>query len=140
MSADAGREAGTLADAKAAFEGQPRLPGALELLVALHVRKGQIDEAITSTEEARRVGAFDPDRRLLLGQLYRMNGRNDDALTTFEQAIKAGPEDPMLYYQMGLALRSLDRREEASQAFEKALALSSTFPEADAARRALEGT
>ncbi len=140
VSADAGREAGTLADAKAAFEGQPRLPGALELLVALHVRKGQIDEAITSTEEARRVGAFDPDRRLLLGQLYRMNGRDDDALTTFEQAIKAGPEDPMLYYQMGLALRSLDRREEASQAFEKALALSSTFPEADAARRALEGT
>ena len=140
VSADAGREAGTLADAKAAFEGQPRLPGALELLVALHVRKGQIAEAITSTEEARRAGAFNSDRRLLLGQLYHMKGRDDDALATFEQAIRTGPENPTLYYQMGLALRSLDRGEEASKAFQKALALSSTFPEADAARRALEGT
>jgi len=140
VSADAGREAGTLADAKAAFEGKPRLAGALELLVALHLRKGQIAEAIASIEEARRVGAFNPQRRLLLGQLYRMSGRNSDALAIFEQAIEVGREDPMVYYEMGLSLRSLDRREDASIAFEKALAISSTFPEADAARRALEGT
>jgi tetratricopeptide (TPR) repeat protein len=140
VSADAGREAGTLEDAKAAFEGQPRLRGALELLVALHLRKGQIDEAIAASEEARRKGASGAARRLLLGQLYRMKGRDGDALAAFEQALESGSEDPALYYQIGLALRSLDRGDEASHAFERALSISSSFPEADDARRALEGT
>jgi predicted Zn-dependent protease len=140
VSADAGREAGTLADAKAAFEEQPRLRGALEMLVALHLRKNQIGPAIHAAEEARRAGAFDASRRLLLGQLYRMKGRDGDALATFEQALESDPNDPTLHYQLGLVLRTLDRSAEASVAFETALALSSSFPEADAARRALEGS
>ena len=69
-----------------------------------------------------------------------MKGRDGDALAAFEQALESGSEDPALYYQMGLALRSLDRGDEASHAFERALSISSSFPEADDARRALEGT
>ena len=140
VSADSGREAGTLEDAKSAFWRQPQLPGSLEMLVVLHLRQQQIAEAISAAEEARRVGAFSAKRRVLLGQLYRMRGRDSDALATFEQAAAVAPENPTFHYQVGLSLLALDRDEEASRAFEKALAISATFPEADDARRALEGS
>jgi len=140
VSADSGREAGTLEDVKSAFWRRPRLPGALEMLVVLHLRQQQVAEAISAVEEARRIGDFGPDRRVLLGQLYRMEGRDSDALATFEQAISVAPEDPTLHYQRGLSLLALERSEEATEAFQKALAISSTFPEADDARRALEGS
>jgi tetratricopeptide (TPR) repeat protein len=140
LSADEGREAGILEDAKAAFEAQPRLRGAFELLVTVYLRRSDVAAAIAAGEQAQRVGALDDSRRLLLGQLYRMGDRNEEALQLFEKAIAAGTEDPTLYYQMGLALRSLNRAEEAAQAFEKALSISTSFPEANDARRALEGT
>jgi tetratricopeptide (TPR) repeat protein len=139
LSADQGREEGTLEEAQAAFELTPQLKGALELVVALQIREGDVDAATAAAEEAQRAGAFDDSRRLLLGQLYRMAGREQDALSVFEKAIARGTEDPTLYYQMGLALRSLERGEEAAQAFEKALSISTSFPEASDARRALEG-
>ncbi len=140
VSAETGREAGTIQDARLAFESQPRLRGALELLVALYVRKSQIDEAVAATEEARRVGAFDQDRRLLLGRLYRVQGHDAKALATFQAALKRDASDPSLYYEMGLSLKSLDRADEAVAAFEKALSIDTNFPEANDARRALEGT
>jgi len=140
LSADQGREAGVLEDAQAAFEAQPELRGALELVVALHLRKGEVDLATAAAERAQREGALQGERLVLLGQLYRMGGRDADAVALFEKAVAAGAEDPTYYYQMGLALRSLNRGEEAAQAFEKALSISTSFPEADDARRALEGT
>jgi tetratricopeptide (TPR) repeat protein len=140
VSAEMGREEGTIADAKIAFESQPRMRGALELLVALYLRKNQIDEAVAATEEARRVGAFDQDRRMLLGRLYRAQGRNADALQIFETALAQDESDPSLYFELGQALQSLERTDEAITAFEKALSIDTNFPEASAARRALEGT
>jgi tetratricopeptide (TPR) repeat protein len=139
VSAELGREAGTLADAREAFETQPRLRGALEFLVVLQLREGRVDEAIAFAEEARRVGAFDSDRRILLGRLYQMKGRDAEALAIFERAVSEQAADPSLYFHLGLTLRSLDRADEAAQAFEKALSISTNFPEADEARRALEG-
>ena len=48
--------------------------------------------------------------------------------------------DPSVYYEMGLSLKSLDRADEAVAAFEKALSIDTNCPEANDARRALEGT
>lgn len=210
VNADAGRQDGALADAEAAFRAQPRLRGALEMVIALRLRKGDLDGAIAAAEKAKRKGALDPDRRALLGRLYSMKGRDDEALEVLEQALEDGASDPILksdvafllakkgrdleraltiaqeaeseltddpraadtlgfvylrsgqsnralshfeqavarsdaphpvyYYHLGLALQSLDRSEEAARAFEKALSISPDFPEANEARRALEGT
>jgi tetratricopeptide (TPR) repeat protein len=139
VAAENGREAGTLEDARAAFEAQPRLRGALELVVALHVRRGETDEAVKVVEEAQRVGALDDDRQLLLGQLYRLQGRKAEAVAIFETTLNGEAQNPTLFYHLGVELRSLDRSELAEQAFEKALAISQSFPEAQDARRALEG-
>jgi tetratricopeptide (TPR) repeat protein len=139
LAAAIGREPGTLDDARTAFEAQPRLRGSLELLVALYLREDRIDEAIAASEEARRVGAFDSDRRVLLGRLYQIKGRNAEALQVFEKAVAEQASNPSLYFHLGLTLRSLDRTNEATEAFEKALSISTNFPEADEARRALEG-
>lgn len=140
VSAEAGREEGTIADSRAAFEAEPRLRGALEFLVALHLRKGELDAALAAVEEADRAKAMDPSRRLLLGRLYQMKGRDADAVETFERALVADQTNPSLYYHMAMALQALDRSEEATQALEKALSLGSSFPEANDAKRALEGT
>ena len=139
VSAEAGREAGTIEDARAAFDAQPRLRGALEFLVALHLRKGEIDEALAAVEEADRFGAVNPSRRVLLGRLYQMQGRPAEAVLSFEQALSADEKNPSLYYHMGMALLALDRGDEATRALQRALSISSSFPEAGDARRALEG-
>ncbi len=137
--ADMGREENTLEDARAAFELQPRLRGALELLVALHLRKGELTEALAATEAAAHAGALSDERRLLLGRLYHMSGRDAEAVATLEQTLESDQGNPSVYFVMGMALQALDRDEEATKALEKALSISTTFPEADHARQALEG-
>lgn len=140
ISVEAGRGEGTLEETRAAFQAQPRLRGALELLVGLYLRTGDPAAALAAAEHARDVGAMDSERRLLLGRLYRMNGRDADALATLKEALATDADNPSVYFHMGMALRALDRNEEATEALEKALAISTTFPEAEHARQALEGT
>lgn len=140
VGAEAGRTEGVLVDTRAAFDAQPRLRGALELLVGLYLRQGEFEKALAAAEHARDVGAMDSERRLLLGRLYRMTGRDAQALATLEEALATDADNPSVYFHMGMALRALDRKEEATQALEKALAISTTFPEAEHAREALEGT
>jgi tetratricopeptide (TPR) repeat protein len=136
--ANAGIEEGTLEDARTAFTTQPRLRGALELLVGLHLRRGEVAEALAAAETARDAQALNPERRLLLARLYRMNGKDAEAVSTLENALETDGENPSVYFHMGMALRALDREPEATRALEKALAISSSFPEADHARRALQ--
>ena len=140
LATEVGREEGLLDEARLAFEGNPRLPGALELLTTLYIRKGEVGPALAAAEEAKKQGAMDAQRRLLLGRLYRMNDRPADAVETLEAAAAEDAENPSLYFHMGMALQALDRREEADRALRKALAISSSFPEAENARRALEGS
>jgi len=135
-----GQEEGTLEDALAAFNGQPRLRGSLELLVALHVRRSEITEALTATESARAANAMTSGRWLLLGRLYRMNGRDAEAVAALEEALETDAENPSLYFHMGMALRAIDRNEEGTRALEKALAINPSFPEAEYARQALQSS
>ncbi len=139
VAAEAGRDEGRLQDALIALRAKPKLRNALEISVALLLEIEKPKQALEAAEFAKRNNAISPERQLLLGQLYRMNDRHEEAVAVFEKAVRRSPENPNLHLQLGLALEALNRQPEAVAAFEKALAISTTFPGAEHARRALEG-
>ncbi len=125
---------------------EPDLPLAeSSLAYVLAQEETDLDRAIELARSARRVLDEDPGAAHRLGYVYLKSGRNEAALAELSRAAElSGPRrDPSLvspiYYHMGLALKQLDRSQEAQEAFEKALALDESFPEAEDARRQLDG-
>jgi len=113
------------ADALRAFEADPDLPGALDLLFSIYRDQGRLAEALRTFEEAESVGVLHSDARVLLGRLYLSQGQTERARESYEKAIESDPENAPamndLAYLLATEERDLDR----------ALAL------AEAARRAL---
>ncbi|MFQ5416929.1 MAG: tetratricopeptide repeat protein, partial [Myxococcota bacterium] len=88
------------ADALRAFEADPSLPGAADLLYTLYATQGLLDETRISFEEADDAGVLHPGARLLLGRIYFEQGDTERALATFEKVLSERPT-------MGTAKREL---------------------------------
>ncbi|MEN8182066.1 MAG: tetratricopeptide repeat protein [Myxococcota bacterium] len=71
-------------DALQAFEADPQLPGAINLLMALFASSGQ-EKAIESFEEADTVGALGPTARYLLARLHQASGDHERGLEILEE-------------------------------------------------------
>jgi tetratricopeptide (TPR) repeat protein len=86
---------GDLARAEAellrAFEAEPRLPGAAELLFDIYRRQGRLADARRSFEQAAAAGLLHPGTRLLLAQLYLSQGELARAQAVLEQVVVEQP-------------------------------------------------
>lgn len=80
------------ADVLRAFEADPALPGAIDLLYQLYAAQGKLAEARHSFEEADAAGVLHAGARRLLARLYREDGENARARETLERVVAEAPE------------------------------------------------
>jgi tetratricopeptide (TPR) repeat protein len=110
LRADALAAAGQLdraeADALRAFEAAPQLPRAVDLLYAIYVAQGKVEEARRSFEEADSVGVLHDGARILLGRLYMVEGRVDDAKKTYEKVLAKDPNAALAKNDLAFLLAS----------------------------------
>lgn len=113
------------ADALQAFEADPQLPGAVDLLFAIYERQGRLAEALHAFEEAESVGVLHPGARVLLGRLYLSQERSDEARAAYEEAIEANPENAAakndLAYLLAIEGRDLERAQTLAEEAQRAL-------------------
>jgi tetratricopeptide (TPR) repeat protein len=112
-------------DALQAFEADPQLSGAVDLLFAIYERQGKLAEALRSFEEAESVGVLHPGARVLLGRLYLSQGRSDEAREAYEKVIEVDPESAAakndLAYLLAAESRDLDRAQTLAEQAQRAL-------------------
>jgi tetratricopeptide (TPR) repeat protein len=107
------------ADALRAFEADPSLPGAADLLFTLYTDEEKLDETRRSFEEADAAGVLHPGARLLLGRIYLEQGDTDRALATVEKVVSERPTMSVakrnLAYALAVNDRDLDRALQLAQ-------------------------
>jgi tetratricopeptide (TPR) repeat protein len=82
------------ADVLRAFEADPGLPGAVDLLFEIYEAQGRLAEARRSFEQAEAAGVLHSGARLLLGRLYLADGDTEGAARMFEQVVAEQPRIP----------------------------------------------
>ena len=80
------------ADVLRAFEADPTLPDAIDLLYTIYRVQGKLEEAKRSFEQAEEAGVLHPGARLLLGRLYLGQGDTERARAMLEQVVADNPE------------------------------------------------
>jgi tetratricopeptide (TPR) repeat protein len=80
------------ADVLRAFEANPGLPGAVDLLHSLYRVQGKLEEAQRSFEQAEKAGVLHAGARLLLARLYLDDGNPQQARETLERVVAEAPE------------------------------------------------
>jgi len=80
------------ADVLRAFEADPALPGAIDLLYTIYRVQGKLEEARRSFEQAEEAGVLHSGARLLLGRLYLGDGDTERARAMLEQVVVDHPE------------------------------------------------
>lgn len=143
MLMDSGDEEDARTLLEAALEADPESTSAANDLAYLLARRGEDLER--ATELAQRARGQAPESAQVadtLGWVLHQRGLANAALVQFDEAVDlADPQSPAwatAHYHRALALRDLGRTEEAIRAMERALASGTDFPEADAARAAIQ--
>ena len=86
-----GNSFGAMVDARAAFERQPNLPGALRLVTSLIASQGRLEAAVASLERAdQSERSIKPNTRVLLARLYLLSGDEAAARAAYEKALADG--------------------------------------------------
>jgi tetratricopeptide (TPR) repeat protein len=119
LSKRAGKYERAEADALRAFEANPSLPGAVDLLYAIYEAQDRLDEARASFEEAEAAGVLHSGARLLLCRIYLRQGEVDRARAILEKVIAEEPDAPAAKSDLALLLADGDGDED----LERALAL-----------------
>lgn len=106
------------ADALLAFEADPTLTEAVDLLHRLYRAQGKLDSARQAFEEADAAGVLHPGARLLLARLLVEDGELERAQEMLERLVAENPEIWVARAELALVLA--DRGEELNRAFELA--------------------
>ena len=117
------------------------LPDAKNDLAFVLASQGQdLDRALSLAQDAQRALPQAAEVADTLGYVYLKKGLSSPAIDQFRFALELAGQQPMpsVQYHLGLALAQGGRNEEAAAALEKALAAGTSFPDAAAAREALE--
>jgi tetratricopeptide (TPR) repeat protein len=115
---DAGRLAEAEADALRAFEANPELPGAAELLFGIYQAEGRLAEVRRSFEQAEAAGVLHAGARTLLARLALADGDTVRARDLLEQVLRDRPR--MREARRDLALVLAERGEDLERALELA--------------------
>lgn len=88
-------------------------------IAMIHVREGEIPEAISSLEEAKQAAPFDTGLAFQLGLIYYNDDQLDQAKREFERAVSIDPNYSNAFYFLGLIADKQGNREQALSHFEK---------------------
>ncbi|MCG8588029.1 MAG: tetratricopeptide repeat protein [Proteobacteria bacterium] len=117
---------GAQRDALRAFEANPNLAGATDLLAAIYRAQGKLEEAVQSFEEAAAAGALGPSSQTLLARLHLQTGNEQRALELLEQVVATGNDWPGakndLAYLLAKQSQELNRALELAQSAQRDLA------------------
>jgi tetratricopeptide (TPR) repeat protein len=108
------------ADALRAFEANPSLPGAVDLLYAIYEAQDRLDEARASFEEAEAAGVLHSGARLLLCRIYLRQGEVDRARTILEKIVAEEPDASTAKTDLARLLADGDDEKELERALELA--------------------
>jgi tetratricopeptide (TPR) repeat protein len=107
------------ADVLRAFEADPGLSGAIELLHDLYRVQGKLEEARRSFEQADQAGVLHPGARLLLARLYLDEGDSTRAREAIEKVVVERPDlwaaKADLAHVLALRGEELERAESLAQ-------------------------
>ncbi len=115
---DAGRLDEAEADALRAFEANPELPGAADLLFQVYQAQGRIAEVRRSFEQADSAGVLHSGARMLLARLANASGDTERARDLLEQVLRDRPRT--LEARRDLALVLAERGEDLDRALDLA--------------------
>ena len=128
------------ADYRKALQLQPQQPiAANNLAFRLLEEGGNLDEAMTLAQTARRVLPNSPDIADTLAWVYYYKGIYNYARDILEDAAKTDPNSAAIQYHLGMVYSKLKEKDSASLHLKKAIALAPDSPTAKDARVALQG-
>jgi tetratricopeptide (TPR) repeat protein len=104
------------ADALRAFEADPSLPGAVDLLYGIYDAQDRLGEARASFEEAEAAGVLHSGARLLLCRIYLRQGEVDRAHGMLEKIVAAEPDAYAAKTDLALLLADRDADEDLVRA------------------------
>lgn len=123
-----------------ALDVQPDFaPAANNLAWNLAVEGGDLDEAFQLARMAMGRMPDEPNVLDTMGWIHHLLGHHWKAVAELERAVALDPKAPALHYRLGKAYMAAGEPQDARRAMEDALALDTDFPEAEEARRMLEG-
>jgi len=126
----AGDGAGAETLYRAVLAARPRHAGALGLMGALSLQRGQYAKALTWLEASLAAEPGQPPALNNRGYALNKLGRHAEALAAFDAALALSPDYAEAHNNRGNALRDLERHAEALAAYERAIALKPDFAEA----------
>jgi len=134
-----GQYAGAMAAYEQVLRSRPDFGPAANNLAYLALEHGNDPQtALRLAETARQQLPDHPAVADTLGWVYEKMDLHDKAVNLFLEALEGLPGQPTIHYHLGVAYASQGKNDLARKSFARALALSGSFPEADAARRKLE--
>jgi tetratricopeptide (TPR) repeat protein len=121
-----------------ALARNPRNGVAANNLAWLYAQSGRLAEALTLAEQANEALGGAPQTLDTLGWVRHLAGRSEEAIHDLRAALEKEPDNPTYHYHLAAAYQKAGRPGEARESVERALRISSTFREADAARKMLQ--
>lgn len=120
--------------------GDPANPAPRVQLGNLYFDAERYTDAVQWYEEALRLEPSDPDVSTDLGVAYYYINQPDKAIQQFEQSLKADPKHTKTMLNLGI-VKAFGKQDlaGASAAWQQVIATAPASPEAQAARKALEG-
>lgn len=121
-------------------KNDPKNAGAAAQLANTYFDAERYEDAIKWYEESLRLDPKNPDASTDLGISYYYTGQTDRALKQFEQSLAVSPQHTKTMLNQGIVL-AFGKRDlaGAEAAWKRVIATAPDSPEAQAARRGLEG-
>ncbi len=119
--------AGLVDEARAAYTEASRLDplgsASLTSLGALHLQRGELEDAVRELKRALDRDGKDTEALLAMAQALERLDRGKDALETLQRLVKVAPGDARGWHALGLVAESAGRLPDAAAAFKKAAEL-----------------
>jgi Flp pilus assembly protein TadD len=93
------------------------------LAFGLTEHNGDLDQALTMAQQAKRMLPNMPEVSDTLGWIYLKKNLPDEALPIFQEIVTKNPERPIFHYHLGMAMAQKGDKAKARDEVKKALAL-----------------
>ena len=94
------------------------------------VEKGEVENAISAVQEARKVDPKDINILLTEANLLLKLGKKDEFSALMKEAIQQDPTNPNLYFNVGVISQEQENEEEALKYYNKAIELDPNYADA----------
>jgi Flp pilus assembly protein TadD len=127
-------QCGMYADAetlwRATLARNPRCWMAHNNLGALHVQRGELDQAIAEFRKSLEIEPANSEALLDLGMALAIKGEVAEAVAQFRRAVELKPDYAEAHYNLGAAMTVMGQTAQAAAEYQKALEFKPHYPEA----------